>query len=344
MHFQRPRLTLSLSITALVLTLSGAHSGAVAQDLGCPGKNVLEAMKTSDPAAFARIRKAADAAPNGKAKLWKIEHADFANKPASYLFGTLGVTDPRVQALSPATEAALSVSRRMAFEVEDLTAERTTEAIGVMTNALAPGASAKLDQVLAKPEATRANLVLARSPLPKEWHPRAKAWVAMMVASKSDCENIRVRQGKLTQDGELARIAEDRGVGSFGLESAEARLGALAELPDADQVALLKARLAVYDKLDDRTEAFVELYRTRDIGALWPLQMELDKAHGVSAATLDAYRQSVIDERNIRMRDRMAMHLSYGGVFIAVNAMHLPGESGLVELLKDAGFTLTAVE
>jgi uncharacterized protein len=44
------------------------------------------------------------------------------------------------------------------------------------------------------------------------------------------------------------------------------------------------------------------------------------------------------------MRDRMAMHLAYGGVFVAVAAIHLPGEKGLVELLKDAGFKLTAVE
>ncbi len=340
MLFRRSHLTLSLTLAMLALTSAGAH----AQDTGCPGKNYLETLKTTDAAAFARIRAAADTTPNGKNTLWKIEHPDFAEKPASYLFGTLGVTDPRLMKLSPATEGALSLSRRIAFEVEDLTADRTTEAIGVMTNALAPGASAKLDLVLGKPEVTRANLVLARSPLPKEWLPRAKAWVAMLAASRSECEASRLKQGRLTQDREIARIAEDRGVGSFGLESAEAQLGALAALSDADQIALLKARLGTYDQIDDRTEALVQLYRTRDIGALWPMQLELDKSAGVGAETLEAYRLAAIEERNVRMRDRLTMHLSYGGVFVAVGAIHLPGTRGLVDLLKDAGFTLTAME
>ena len=63
-----------------------------------------------------------------------------------------------------------------------------------------------------------------------------------------------------------------------------------------------------------------------------------------SPAALDALRQSMLEERNIRMRDRTLMHLTYGGVFIAVGAMHLPGDTGLVELFKDAGYTMTAVE
>jgi uncharacterized protein len=213
-----------------------------------------------------------------------------------------------------------------------------------MSNSMAPGAWAKTDKLLGKPEQTRASVILARSPLPKEWLPKVRPWVAILAAARSDCESSRVKSGKLTHDRSIADMAENRGVGAFGIESAEASLGGYAELSEADQIAILKARLMAYERLDDQNATMVDLYLARNISALLPLQQEIDKAGGVNATTLEALRQSTIEDRNIRMRDRLAMHLAYGGVFAAVAAIHLPGAKGLVELLKDAGFTLTAVE
>lgn len=36
--------------------------------------------------------------------------------------------------------------------------------------------------------------------------------------------------------------------------------------------------------------------------------------------------------------------LTQGGAFIAVGALHLPGKQGLVALLRQAGYAVTAVE
>ena len=88
----------------------------------------------------------------------------------------------------------------------------------------------------------------------------------------------------------------------------------------------------------------MQLYLAHDVGALWPLQRELAKANGASDEALEAYRQTVLVDRTSRMRDRALMHLSQGGVFLAVGAMHLPGDTGLVELLRASGYKLTAVE
>ena len=43
------------------------------------------------------------------------------------------------------------------------------------------------------------------------------------------------------------------------------------------------------------------------------------------------------------MAERAAPILAGGNVFIAVGALHLPGNEGLIELLRKQGFTLTAV-
>jgi uncharacterized protein len=44
------------------------------------------------------------------------------------------------------------------------------------------------------------------------------------------------------------------------------------------------------------------------------------------------------------MRDNALAQLEQGGLFVAVGALHLPGQQGLVALFREAGFTVIAVE
>ena len=50
----------------------------------------------------------------------------------------------------------------------------------------------------------------------------------------------------------------------------------------------------------------------------------------------------LLDQRNTRMRDRMMTSLEEGEAFIAVGALHLPGENGLLQMLRRQGFSLEA--
>jgi len=51
----------------------------------------------------------------------------------------------------------------------------------------------------------------------------------------------------------------------------------------------------------------------------------------------------VITDRNKVMAERAKPYLDKGRTMIAVGAAHLPGDDGLVELLRRQGFTVTAV-
>jgi uncharacterized protein len=54
----------------------------------------------------------------------------------------------------------------------------------------------------------------------------------------------------------------------------------------------------------------------------------------------DVYR---VDERNLRMVERMTDRLAEGGVFVAVGALHLPGERGILNLLAGRGYRISRV-
>ena len=52
----------------------------------------------------------------------------------------------------------------------------------------------------------------------------------------------------------------------------------------------------------------------------------------------------LIYERNQRMFNRMLNHLQAGNTFVAVGALHLPGEMGLLNKLRMAGYTVTRIK
>jgi uncharacterized protein YbaP (TraB family) len=51
----------------------------------------------------------------------------------------------------------------------------------------------------------------------------------------------------------------------------------------------------------------------------------------------------LLDVRNKAWMPRLKSELSKGNAFVAVGALHLPGEVGLIELLRDSGFQITKV-
>src|SRR5262245_56512716 len=80
----------------------------------CTGNNIIAEVEKTDPTGHARIMAAAKDRPNAKGLLWRIEKAGLA---PSHLFGTIHLTDDRVNNLSPAVKEALAGAKRVALEV-----------------------------------------------------------------------------------------------------------------------------------------------------------------------------------------------------------------------------------
>jgi uncharacterized protein len=232
-------------------------------------------------------------------------------------------------------------------EVEDLTQSRLTEAMTTLGSAgmlLLPGTE-RLNMLLTASENKLADVVLAKTGLPPEQLGRVQPWVALAMFATMDCDRSRINgNGKLPLDGEIARRAETRGVGTVGIETVELQLQAMASVPQADQLALLKAQFAIANRMHDVTETLLQLYLARDFGAIWPLQVALAKQAGIDEKVFEVAKEHLLTARNKRMVDRVYMHVERGGVFLAVGALHLSGKSGLVNLFREMGYDVTAVE
>ncbi len=53
------------------------------------------------------------------------------------------------------------------------------------------------------------------------------------------------------------------------------------------------------------------------------------------------FEKALLTDRNHVMAERAVPLLEKGNAFIAVGAMHLPGNEGLISLLKQKGYSLT---
>ena len=142
----------------------------------------------------------------------------------------------------------------------------------------------------------------------------------------------------------LANVAKKNGIQVVGLESLDGQLKALSSGQPDNQLEMLRAGLAYVERSDDLVETLIQLYLKREIGATWPFQIALAEKAGVSADAYEGFRTRIIVERNRKMRDAAIPLLEKGGAFIAVGALHLPYDDGLVALLRKSGFEVTAVE
>lgn len=319
-------------------------AAALAQAPTCSGRNVLEELRENDWAAHVRVASASSSTENGNAILWRIEKA--GARP-SHLFGTMHLTDERINTLSPAIQTALAGSRRLVLELQDLSPDSFMKALTGSPRMVALMLftdGRRLDQVLDHGDFRKVTEILSRSGIPPGIVGLFRPWVTTLLISVSLCEQRRMAAGELPLDARLAKEAQGRGIETEGLETLESQLLALANVPESDQVEMLKSGVRHHHRIDDMTETMIQLYLQRDLGAIWPLQIVMAEKVGVRASAFNAAEQILLLARNLGMRDKALPLLDEGNVFIAVGGLHLPGRQGLVALFREAGYTVTAVE
>jgi uncharacterized protein len=324
--------------------LAGWPLGAQAQAPACTGTNLLDELQSTDTGAHARVMAAAAATENAAAIFWRVEKA---GAPPSYLFGTMHLTDDRINTLSPAVTAALAASRRLVLELDDLSPGGFAKVLAEspqLAGLMMFTDGRRLEQMLSADDFAKLSGVLVRSGVPAQAAGLFRPWLATLILALSECEQRRMTTGLLSLDARLAQHAEQKGSKPLGLETVEGQFRALAGVPEADQIEMLKAGVRYYDRIDDMIETMVQLYLRRQLGAIWPLQLALSEKVGVSPKVFDSAEQAMLGTRNLGMRDKALPLLAEGGAFIGVGALHLPGRQGLVALFREAGYTVTTLE
>lgn len=247
-----------------------------------------------------------------------------------WLFGTIHSEDPRVMDLPAEVRGALEGSAVMALEVvPDAQAILRSMVTMVYTDGRTleevVGPAAYRDVVDAMQERGLAEAAI------RDFKP----WAVVTLLSVPPAKT-----GEFL-DIHLYKQALAGGKEVVGLETIDEQLAVFEGLSEEDQVALLEQTLDVRDRLPSVFEQLLETYLRRDIGGLLRLSDRYLRGGG-DTLLAERFRSAALDVRNARMAERMVPLIEAGGCFIAVGALHLPGDGGVLARLQDAGFSLRA--
>lgn len=328
---------LHLLLLLSFLLVLGSLQPARAEE-ACHGKNLLTEMQAKDPTAYAALQADAGKVENGRSIFWKIEKPGV---PTSYLLGTMHVTDPRVLAMPKGAAEAKAASKVVVVESDEILDEKqgmgrllAQPQLTMMTN----GKSITDYLSLEDQKTLEAGLKIRGIPLSAV--SRMQPWMLSSFIALPACELARKAGGAEFLDKKLAEDAVRDGKSVKGLETMQEQLGAIASIPIDFHIKSLIEMVRLGDRMDDVTTTMTDLYLKGEIGMMMPMLKRVapDSSEGEGYAE---FEERVVTDRNHRMAERSLPILAEGGAFIAVGALHLVGEDGLVTLIRKAGYTVT---
>ncbi len=269
--------------------------------------------------------------PYGHGLLWQI---DGAGPAPSYLFGTMHTADEEVTDLAPPVVDAFAQARSLSLEVIMTPEARMSLAFAMM---LSDGRT--LEQVVG-PELFERTVTAGRPyGFGQDQLRLFKPWAVMTLLSLPPSEIKRQAAGEKALDHRLQETATERGLALHGLEQIDEQISMFNDMAEADQIAMLDATIAQSDQVELIFEEMRGAYLDQHPAQIFELMQA--QQTGFDPVLVEAFTERLLDERNERMTERMQPRLAEGGAFIAVGALHLPGESGILKLLEGRGYQLT---
>ena len=328
---------------ALLAALLAGTPAKADEAASCGGKNILTELKESDPALYQSVVDEAARIPNGKGNFWKIEKTGVA---PSWLMGTMHVTDSRVLAMSDAARQAYAEAATVVIESDEILDEKKAAAALLMKPELTMFTDdTTISKLLSKEDAATLAEGLKARGLALPLVERMKPWMIASFVALPACEIERKAKGASFLDKKLAEDAVAQGKQVAGLETLAEQLSAMAELPFDFHLQALVETIKLGDRMNDVIETMTDLYLSGDTGMTMPMLKTVSTTDdGDQSGSYAAFEQRIVIDRNHVMAERAGPFLAKGNAFIAVGALHLPGEEGLVELRRKQGYTVSAAD
>jgi len=259
------------------------------------------------------------------ALLWKVSKD---NKRASYIFGTIHVSDPKIVTLPQEVSSALNNAD--IFVMEALPVPDEALKLSQMMF-FSDGSTLKnfIDDELFEKTAT----ILRDYQLPTEAVMVMKPWAAFLIMNYPAGEGLPL-------DLQLLQTAQQNGAEVHGLESLSEQGDIFSTIDFDDQVKLLLDTICHYDVVKSDFEKMKSLYLERNLRGLFK------QSNQYSFSKEPVYKdlmQRLLVDRNYTMTERMQDILDKGNAFIAIGAMHLPGEEGVLSLLGKQGYKIHSI-
>ena len=262
--------------------------------------------------------------------LWRVESPTAA---ASYVFGTVHVADARVQAVVQKMLETVGPLDSISLEVVQTPAMIAAVAQRMITLE-GPTLSERVGaELFAKTVDAAAPYGLNAGILE-----RFKPWAVAVTLSVPVSQLRALASGNLNSEGLLQAHAGANQIALYGIETYDEQLSLFDRLAEAEQIELLRVTVQYSDIIDDVFARIVNAYLAHDLNDVYRLMEEMAVGQGTDLQAF--FENELIEGRNHRMVERILPRLAEGNALIAVGALHLPDEAGVLRLLEQRGYTI----
>ena len=259
--------------------------------------------------------------------LWKISGPQL--KQPSYLFGTMHTTDSRVFQFPPTVKNSLNACD--AFAMEILLEDNSLDLSLIMRLMMKDGTTLKA--LFTPEEYNRLDSLLSRATgFPLAMLDRVQPIVLMALMEQSAMQ----QDSALPLDLHLLEQARKGKKKLLGIETVAEQINALQSLSYREQAAMVSLEMSKQQDVAAATDAMMEYYISGKLDSLLALNNRNPMPEKLAKALLD--------NRNDIMAERIAAMIKKQSVFAAVGALHLPGDNGVIALLRKKGFAVEVVK
>ena len=255
--------------------------------------------------------------------LWRVTSPHGAT---SHLFGTIHLPAKEVDQPTPQLRKLVDESRLLLLE-----AKLDAAALAEISSLMFLPEGERLSTLIPADDFQRAKNLFVPYGIDAQTLERLKVWAAYTSLS------LPPSALGTPLDLALQQRAERAGVEVRGLESLREQMGVFDGISLADQRALLHETVCHHADNQALMRRIVEAYRMGDLTQVTVL------SSAVETPAEARLHERLVRERNRTLASRMQSALETGGVLVAIGALHLPGDEGVLALLKAQGFAIRPI-
>ncbi len=121
----------------------------------------------------------------------------------------------------------------------------------------------------------------------------------------------------------------------IGIETVAEQLNAIDIIPLQEQAKMLLDETLYPDTTAEPLEDLLDIYKNGDLDSLYSFYNRGELSN--------TFNKALILDRNHRMADRIDSIAQLKTIFVAVGALHLPGNEGVINLLRQKGYEVTPI-
>lgn len=306
----------------------------------CHGTNIFDALPAAEQT---RLTEAAHAAPYAQGLLFR------ATKGAQQitLAGTYHLPDARHAGIVDALSEALSGATELLVEAGPEEQAKLQNAIKTDPT-LMFSTGKTLPELMSEEDWDQTKAALAAYGVPAFLAAKMRPAFVAMTLSLPPCAMEDVAKGQGGLDMQVMEAADEDGVRVQALEPWDTVFTLFNGIKEAEALEMLRAAVIGAPLAEDMGVTMGDLYFRKEPRLIWELAREQALAGGMDPVEVESQMKLSEDllmvARNRNWLPKIEAAAEKGPVVVAVGALHLSGDEGLLKLLEGDGWTIARLD